>query len=99
MTGFGLRNQPDGHRRYIGAAMEPVRPGMGVYAINDKSVGRVARVNACCFEFTSETGRFAVNANAIFHVDGLRVSLICQESEIPHYRCGMHSGRLLSANE
>lgn len=79
--------------------MEPVRLGMSVYAINDRAIGRVERVNACCFEVGGQTARVAINANAIFHIDGLRVSLICQESEIRHYRCGIHSARLLSANE
>lgn len=70
--------------------MNQPKRGMPVYTIDNHPVGELLHVYACCIEIREGSGRTNVTPAAIFNVDDLRVTLICESEWGTRYSCDHH---------
>ncbi len=64
--------------------------GSAVFEVDDRRMGIVARVNPCCIEIDSPGGLWALRFTALFDVTDGGVTLICNNSQLSNYICGVH---------
>jgi hypothetical protein len=68
--------------------MDRLDRGYAVFGVDDRRLGQVGRINACCFEVgTAEHAELHVLPSAIFNVDRRRVTLVCSNEEVGRYLC------------
>ena len=59
-----------------------------VFGVDDRRLGKVSAIRECCFGLTSVDGtECCVLPYAIFNIDGQRVTLLCNGSELERYAC------------
>jgi hypothetical protein len=64
---------------------------MVAYGIDDVPLGTVRAVRSCCFEIVQPTGMACVTANAVYNVNGPRITLVCMAASVGSYACAIHS--------
>lgn len=73
--------------------MMSMQYGMYVKSLNDRPLGRVTAVHACCFQFEPNTPgpKLSIGPGGVFDVQEGLIVLICYGAEIHRYRCAVHS--------
>jgi hypothetical protein len=73
------------------ATVNQLKSGLTVFSINDRPMGSVASVMACCFGVEDANRQIYLRTESVFNVDDFRVTLMCQPADVVRYSCGMHS--------
>jgi hypothetical protein len=64
---------------------------MLAYGIDDVALGPVRAVRSCCFEVVLPGGIACVTSDAIYNINGPRLTLVCMASSVGSYACALHS--------
>ena len=64
---------------------------MVAYGIDDVALGTVRAVRSCCFEVVHPGGMHCVTSEAIYNINGPRLTLVCMASSVESYACALHS--------
>ncbi len=74
--------------------MQRLQPGMAVFGIAGRRVGRVGEIREDCFEVLREAadgGVICLKPDAIFTVEARDVTLVCEKAEVDRYKCVPHT--------
>jgi|KBSSwiStaDraftv2_1062776.scaffolds.fasta_scaffold2048433_1 hypothetical protein len=73
--------------------MDSIVRGLAVFAVDGHPIGHVGNILTCCFDVTTDIGRFATRREAVFTVDSHFVTLVCNADRLGEYACRIHKSR------
>lgn len=79
---------------YDSLSMQRLHPGMAVFGIRGRRVGKVGTIYDDCFEVVREKadgGPICLTPESIFTVEARDVTLVCEKTDVERYRCPQHT--------